>query len=72
MKKTRTEIFKKWEKYENSIALNKINHINIEKVKRGEINNLNSKSQRSVKSKPDKTVGKDENQLYNLYVRLLN
>jgi len=70
LKKTRTEIFKKWEKYENSIALNKISHINIEKVKRGEINNLNSKGQqRSVKSKPDKTVGKDETLLYNLYVR---
>jgi hypothetical protein len=69
LKKTRTEIFKKWEKYENSIALNKISHINIEKVKKGEINNLNSKGQRSMKSKPDKTMGKDESQLYNLYVR---
>jgi hypothetical protein len=70
LKKTRTEIFKKWMKYKESIALNKINQIHIKtKANTIETNNLNSKNQR-IKAKTDKTSNLDEKELYELYVNL--
>lgn len=70
LKKTRTEIFKKWMKYKESIALNKINQIHIKsKANTNETSNLNSKNPR-IKAKTDKTSNLDEKELYELYVKI--